>query len=210
MRILIEVGTDVVDVFPSVDVERSLARYAAQVAEAARALHPDADVSYRIDTRTGFGVRIDGLDDTEELRTEADRIWEKQTWLVDPRAEALGEGARHQQGRLYTLGRDCWLVLTDDEADEAADEQIREGLWAFKTEFLASHFPRSLNQRAIEALAKLQEKLCEDAQPLIEALVDIDDVVTAAIRADGRGHWIADYDGQEVELPGGFYGYRVG
>jgi hypothetical protein len=210
MKILIEVGTDIVDVFPDCDVERSLARYADQVADAARELYPEADVVWRIDTLTGFGLRIDGLDDTETLRTEADRIWEEQTWLVDPRAEALGEGARHQQGRLYTLGRECWLVLTDDEADEAAGEEIRDGLWAFRPDFLAQFSPTTPTPRYVAALAKLQEKLCEDAQPLIEALVDIDDVVTAAIRADGRGHWIADYDGQEVELAGGFYGYRVG
>ena len=210
MKIMIEVGTDTVDVFPSVDVERSLANYADAVADAARTLYPAADVTWKIDTRCGFGVRIDGLDDTEALRTEADRIWEEQTWLVDPRAEALGEGARHQQGRLYTLGRAAWLVLTDDEADDMANERIRDGLWSFRPDFLADHCSVRLNRKAIAALAKLQAELCEDAQPLIEALVDIDDVVTAAVRADGRGHWIADYDGQEVELPSGFYGYRVG
>jgi hypothetical protein len=192
------------------DVSRSLVRYAEQVADAARTLYPDADVSYRIDTRTGFGVRIDGLEDTESLRAEADRIWEEQTWLVDPRAEALGDGARHQQGRLYTLGRECWLVLTDDEADEMAAERIVDTLWAFKTEFLAGYCSVTLNRRAVAALAKMQSELCEDANDLIKALVDVEDVISAAIAADGRGHFLAGYDGHEVELDGGFYGYRVG
>jgi hypothetical protein len=56
------------------------------VADAARELYPETDVTWRVDTRAGFGLRIDGLDDTEALRAEADRIWENQTWLVDPRA----------------------------------------------------------------------------------------------------------------------------
>ena len=120
MRIQIEVGTDIVNVFPDCDVERSLARYADQVADAARELYPEADVVWRIDTRCGFGVRIDGIDDTEALRTEADRIWTDQTWLVDPRAEALAEhlesDVTHEDVHRYrTSGGQTWLVVTESE-----------------------------------------------------------------------------------------------
>jgi hypothetical protein len=210
MKITIEVGTDIVDAFPDCDVERSLSRYADQVADAARERYPDADVTYRIDTRCGFGLRIDGLDDTEALREDADRIWTEQTWVVDPRAEALDPGAVHVDGRTYRVGRAEWLVLTDDEADEMAAERIVDTLWAFRPEFLANHMPRNINQRAIEALGEIQEKLCKDANCLIEALIDVDDVVRDAIGTDGRGHFLAGYDGHEVELRDGFFAYRVG
>jgi hypothetical protein len=119
MRIQIEVGLDIVDVFPDCDVERSLARYADAVADAARELYPEADVTWRIDTRCGFGVRIDGIDDTETLRAEADRIWTDQTWVVDPRAEALaahtGDEVTHDDGHTYTAGGQTWLVVTESE-----------------------------------------------------------------------------------------------
>ena len=212
MRILIEVGTDIVDVFPDCDVERSLARYADQVADAARELYPDADVTYRIDARCGFGIRIDGLEeaDTEWLRERADEVWTDQTWVVDPRAEALGPDAVHVDGRTYRVGRAEWLVLTDTEADDMVAERIKDSLWAFRTEFLADHCSVRLNRKAIAALAKVQAELAEDANDLIQALVDVEDVISAAIAADGRGHFLASYDGHEVELKDGFFGYRIG
>jgi hypothetical protein len=214
MRISIECGLDIVQPFEDCDEARSLARYADAVAEAAREIYPETDVTWRVDTRAGFGLRIEGLDDTEALRAEADRIWETQTWLVDPRAEALaahtGEAVTHEDGDRYTAGSAEWLVLTESEADETAAERIRDSLWAFRADFLADHCRVTLSRRAVEALARVQAEMCEDANDLIRALVNVDDVVRDAIGTDGRGHYLAGYDGREVPLDGGHYGYRVG
>ena len=123
MRISIECGTDIVDVFRDCDVERSLARYADAVADVAIDRWPDARVGWRIDTRTGFGIRIDGLDeaDTEWLRERADDLWtDHDKWVVDPRAEALAEHLEaevtHEDGHRYrTSGGQTWLVVTESE-----------------------------------------------------------------------------------------------
>lgn len=37
---------------------------------------------------------------------------------------------------------------------------------------------------------------------------DIDKIVDEAVRVDGIGHFLAGYDGEEVELPNGLYAYR--
>jgi hypothetical protein len=102
-----------------------------------------------------------------------------------------------------------YLVLTDDEAEERAREDIRESLWAFDARFIASHAHKALSEQCIEALRKVQGDLCEDAAPLVEALIkDMDRFVSDAVLADGRGHFISRYDGEENES-NEFYIYRT-
>lgn len=102
-----------------------------------------------------------------------------------------------------------YLVLTDDEAQERAREEIRESLWAFRAEFIAAHSTNGWSDDCVKALEKMQGELCESANPIIEALIkDIDHFVSDAILADGRGHFISGYDGEENE-EGEFYIYRT-
>jgi hypothetical protein len=55
----------------------------------------------------------------------------------------------------------------------------------------------------------MQGKLCESARPIVEALIeDMDHFVSDAICADGRGHFLSQYDGEENE-EGEFYIYRT-
>lgn len=144
-----------------------------------------------------------------------------ETTEVDPRVQALAkyldtspEEIEEAYGdNSYSYGRQEYLVLTDAEADEACAERIRESLWAFNTNFIASHTSPRLNGKAREALSKMQEKLCEDANDLVEALIsDMDTFIADAIGADGRGHFLAQYDGDENEEKVGdarFYLYRT-
>jgi hypothetical protein len=102
-----------------------------------------------------------------------------------------------------------YLVLTDDEADEQAEQYIRETLWAFRAEFIASHSTSGWSNDCVEALEKMQGELCESANPIIEALIkDMDHFVSDAISSDGRGHFLSQYDGEENE-EGEFYIYRT-
>lgn len=110
----------------------------------------------------------------------------------------------------FEHGRAEYLVLTDDEADEAARERIEESLWAFNTSFLRAHAPSLSSASAEKAIAKVQEELCEGANELIAALIpNMAAFVRDAIAADGRGHFLAGYDGEENE-EGSFYIYREG
>lgn len=102
-----------------------------------------------------------------------------------------------------------YLVLTDDEADERATQEIKESLWAFRAKFIASHSTNGWSDECIKSLEKMQGELCEDANPIIEALIkDLDHFISDAISADGRGHFISRYDGKENE-EGDFFIYRT-
>lgn len=93
-----------------------------------------------------------------------------------------------------------YLVLTDDEADEKAADYIKDSLWAFNASFLSSEtgYP-------IEVFEGLQDK-CESANDAVGALIDSNKsdtnlkyFIDAAISADGRGHFMSSYDGNENE-----------
>jgi hypothetical protein len=63
---------------------------------------------------------------------------------------------------------------------------------------------------ALEALDTVRERLCERANPLVLALIeDQRYFVHDAKIADGRGHFLAGYDGEECEQDGWCL-YRVG
>ena len=94
-----------------------------------------------------------------------------------------------------------YLVLTEDEADWLAAERIKESLWAFNAEFISSHTKHGLDDDQIEAFKQMQGKLCENANSIVEALIeDLDHFIEDAIRCDGRGHFISSYDGAEHEV----------
>lgn len=102
-----------------------------------------------------------------------------------------------------------YLVLTDDEADERCKEQIMQSLWAFNASFIASHSKSAWSDSCVKAFEKMQGKLCEDANPLIEAMIeDMDYFVSDAVSSDGRGHFLSFYDGNENEH-GEYFIYRI-
>ncbi len=96
-----------------------------------------------------------------------------------------------------------FLVANDKEADAIAKEEIENSLWAFKAEFIVNHSSalKKAGSRAETALTKMQEMLCEDANELVRAMIDdIDEFVEDAVSEDGRGSYIARYDGNENEV----------
>lgn len=101
---------------------------------------------------------------------------------------------------------DDYLVLTDEEADEAAKEYIKESVWAFNADFIVDH--SKLPYEAKEMIENFQTTKCEDANETILALInDFDEFVSDAISADGRGHFMNSYDGHEheVNIDGTYY-----
>jgi hypothetical protein len=120
------------------------------------------------------------------------------------------EGIELQQGHdenNFINGREEYLVLTDDEADEMAKEYILDSVWAFNYSFLCSHSEAiaAIPQKDYEAMAG---KLCESFNKAALAMIDDKDhFVDDAIKADGRGHFLSGYDGEEneVKLNGVYY-----
>ena len=101
----------------------------------------------------------------------------------------------------FEHGRQSYVVMTDAEADDAARESLRDSLWAFQSSFLRSYIPALRNAAAARAFDKMRETLCEDANELVSALLGAreDECLADAISADGRGHTLAPYDGEESE-----------
>lgn len=103
-----------------------------------------------------------------------------------------------------------YMVLTDAEADQAAEEYIKDSLWAFNTDFILQHSSlNNWNERTEKAFKTMQAELCESANEIVKAVItDIDEFISDAIVADGRGHFLNTYDGEENE-EGEYYIYRT-
>lgn len=121
------------------------------------------------------------------------------------------ERCDHYGLKTFSYGRSEYAIGDDEQADEAAAENIKQSAWAFRASFVRQI--AGLPSEADEMIQAFQEKKCEDANETILALVgDVDAFVEAAIRADGRGHFLSSYDGaeQEEEADGTtFYIYRT-
>ena len=108
----------------------------------------------------------------------------------------------------FEVGNSEYLVLTDSEADERVKSYIKDSLWAFNPSFLASE--TGIDQDVYDAIVKNDK--CEsnnDAMlSLVESTCGLDDLVESVISADGRGHFMSSYDGNEGEQ-GEWFIYRT-
>jgi hypothetical protein len=101
-----------------------------------------------------------------------------------------------------------YLILTDDEADERCAEYIKETLWAFNANFLAAHLKEGIDQEVVELIQSNGK--CESNNSAILSLIDdLDHLIDDAIKCDGRGHFLAQYDGDEIELGNDLFAYRI-
>lgn len=109
---------------------------------------------------------------------------------------------------LFEYGQQEYLVLTEEEADQAVKEDIEQTVWAFNANFILDHTNIEWNSRIEKSLKKMQEELCEDANELLKAMItDMDEFVEDAISSDDRGNFLATYDSEENE-EGEYYIYR--
>ncbi|MCB9178978.1 MAG: hypothetical protein H6590_06110 [Flavobacteriales bacterium] len=111
---------------------------------------------------------------------------------------------------VYTIDGEEMAYAEDDEAaDEAAKANILDSLWAFQSTFLSTYIPALRDLDARDAFDKMREKLCEDANSLVLAMLGdkVDAAVEEAISLDGRGHFLAGYDGDERDATDGMPGY---
>lgn len=100
-----------------------------------------------------------------------------------------------------------YAIGTDAEAQEAAERNIADSVWAFKASFILSEC--GLPSELEEAIMAFQSDKCEDANEALVALVEkccgkplrtgLEAFAESAISADGRGHFMSSYDGEENE-----------
>ena len=131
------------------------------------------------------------------------RIRALRKFLKLSKKEEINQGSQENE---FEEGGRSYLVLLDDEADQVAQERIKESLWAFNASFLASY--TKLPQKIFEALQKDGEGSNDTILQLIETQSNLEDFANDAVSADGRGHFIASYDFDENE-EGIFYIYRT-
>jgi hypothetical protein len=113
----------------------------------------------------------------------------------------------HYGLNLYSASGGDYAVGTDEEADAAAMEYIKESVWAFNASFLAS-----FTGLPEEMFRGMQDK-DEDTNDAFLICVERADgglkaFVEEAISSDGRGHFLSGYDGEENE-EGEFFIYRT-
>ena len=97
---------------------------------------------------------------------------------------------------VLSYGREEYLVLTDDEADVAAREEILDSIWAFNPKFLENYMPLDA-----ETIGIIQQAKYEDAnEPLKRLIETVEIFVDDAVATDGRGHFLAHYDFEENEI----------
>lgn len=85
-----------------------------------------------------------------------------------------------------------YLVLTDEEADKACAEYIKNNLWAFNSKFIAYYIEsfNSLEQNdfyeVIQALEQIREKLDENSNVVFLGLVgkQLDKLIADAITSN--------------------------
>jgi hypothetical protein len=123
---------------------------------------------------------------------------------IEALAKHLGEDNDEAE---HLIDREDYLVLTDEEADEKAKENIKQSAWAFNASFLAD-----FTDLPEEVFTAMQDK-CESSNDTVLKLIErseggFDRFVEEAIDADGRGHFMNSYDGKEAE-EGKFFIYRM-
>jgi hypothetical protein len=109
----------------------------------------------------------------------------------------------------YDHGNQTYIVATESEADELAEEYILDSLWAFNSEFLET-------QTGIPAeMFQAVQDQADDANYAVDRCIrktcGMEKFIEEAVSADGRAHFLAHYDGEEFEeevLGETYYIYR--
>lgn len=89
-------------------------------------------------------------------------------------------------------------VMTEEAREEQITEYIKDTLFAFKPSFLAGE--TDLPEEVFQTLCEKCEPGNEPILKLIEKTCGIKSFVDSAVGADGYGHFLNHYDGEEHEI----------
>jgi hypothetical protein len=110
------------------------------------------------------------------------------------------------------IGQESYAIGDDSQAYQACKDYIKEAVWSFKGSFIAEAcgLPAELG----EVFSSYSAEKCEGANDALLALVkrtcSFDSFASRAIGDCGRGHFLAGYDGDEINLGDGLFAYRIG
>lgn len=102
---------------------------------------------------------------------------------------------------VYSAYGEEFAIGLPEEADEAVRNYIRDSLWTFRASYILKHSRVGETKKVEKAIEEMQVKLGEECNEIIYALLeDFEKFVKAAIEDDGRGVYLASYDGEELEI----------
>jgi hypothetical protein len=157
-----------------------------------------------------FETELEAIEDAGGGEYE-DEIFAIAMELGEDPAEITEEKYDYYGLKILSHGRAEYAIGTDEEADEACKQYVEDSAWAFNASFVLSKC--GLPSELEEAIQAFQGKECEGANEAIVALIEktcgMKSFVESAISADGRGHFLASYDGDEMELEGNLYAFRI-
>lgn len=113
---------------------------------------------------------------------------------------------------VYSHGSQEYAVGTEEEAQEAVEQNIKDSLCYFNSQWIVDHIDTELPVKAIAAIQAEDTDGNETLFELISKLGDWSYFVKDSILADGRGHFLSSYDGEENEIffeNTWFYIYRI-
>ncbi len=99
-------------------------------------------------------------------------------------------------------GDEEWAIGTEKEINEAAESHIKEYAMSFNDDFIINHSSiLNFNDKSVKKLLEIiRNEMDESGNEIILRFIDdIDRFIYDAIKADGRGSFIGQYDGIEHE-----------
>ncbi|MFS0643710.1 hypothetical protein [Siminovitchia sp. 179-K 8D1 HS] len=124
-------------------------------------------------------------------------------------AEYIGENTKnvnHEYGHIFSADGIEYRIYNEDEKQEALQKEIKNSVWAFNPSFLEDM--TGLNKEIFEMLAEKCESANDAVLKLIEKTCGLKKFVEKAVECDGAGHFLAYYDGEEIELDNDLFAYR--
>lgn len=152
-------------------------------------------------------INLNVIDLDEEAKIEAIA----RHFGVDP-SDIDTSSFDHYGLTVYNVDGAEYAIGTDDEADAAVADYIKDSAWSFNADFLAQQ--TDLPEEVYRAMQDKCEGSNDAVSKLIEKTCGFDDFVKEAIRYDGRGHFLSGYDGEEIEISAedsgkvAFYAYK--
>lgn len=96
-----------------------------------------------------------------------------------------------------------YVILNEEQQLEEVKESIHETASYFNSEFLEEM--TGIPSEAFEALKGHDNAVVK----IIESTCGLDDFAEECIDVDGAGHFLAHYDGEEIELDNDYSAFRI-
>jgi len=96
-----------------------------------------------------------------------------------------------------------YIILNEEQQLEAVKDSIFETASYFSSGFLEAM--TDIPSEAFEALKGHDDAVVK----IIESTCGLDDFAEECIDVDGAGHFLAHYDGEEIELDGEYSAFRI-